>query len=622
MIRRDRAERGRKGRRVGRFLSAAMVLLVVCVSAGSAKPYRVKKGDTLAKIAARELGDAERWREIADENEIDNPRRLLAGRVIEIPEERKPAAAPVVSGKVTAHLLGVPSIRGLAGSIRFRVSEKNPWVPLWAARDFAGGSWVMTASTGRADFVLPRISGEIGPYSIVEMETVQEDGAAFSARVHLGELDLSIEGGEGTVHAGDATARTLSGEIYVRVNEKKEVLIAALKGKVEVKQEGIENVVLEAGQTAQIASGNLLLDPGPKPLATGTPEEGAVLAERDLSFEWPAVSGVTAYRFSLIPKDLTRPRVERVITDHRIIVRKVPEGSFAYQVVPLGAADRLPGPRVAFVVDRRRPEVKAWAVEGAGGGWIVKGTATPGATVTVGREKTTAGGDGSFSVPIQAQESLFVVGIEARLRPNGPVARTAVALVGLAEKGIVSAAAAVPAGRVLADGKELPAILSLQAGKNEKMWKWEVGGKVVAAGRSTFLLDREPPRLVSVKTARKRIAPGEEILLTVAAADAGSELGSAETARVKLNGPGDLQLEATAERLTPAGEYIFRIPTPEKMSDGFVQVTEISFQDSEGNRLIISTDGMVTETVDPQGKARRFFGNILLVGIGVLVGSL
>ena len=51
-------------------------------------PYRmvlIRKGDTLTKIAQRELGDSTRWREIVSLNSGATPADLAPGRQIKIP---------------------------------------------------------------------------------------------------------------------------------------------------------------------------------------------------------------------------------------------------------------------------------------------------------------------------------------------------------------------------------------------------------------------------------------------------------------------------------------------------------------------------------------------------------
>jgi LysM repeat protein len=45
----------------------------------------VQRGDTLSRIAAEEYDDPSAWRQIAEANKLDNPRRLVPGAVLQIP---------------------------------------------------------------------------------------------------------------------------------------------------------------------------------------------------------------------------------------------------------------------------------------------------------------------------------------------------------------------------------------------------------------------------------------------------------------------------------------------------------------------------------------------------------
>ena len=45
----------------------------------------VQRGDTLTKIATEEFDDPGAWRQIAELNNISNPRRLTPGTVLQIP---------------------------------------------------------------------------------------------------------------------------------------------------------------------------------------------------------------------------------------------------------------------------------------------------------------------------------------------------------------------------------------------------------------------------------------------------------------------------------------------------------------------------------------------------------
>jgi LysM repeat protein len=52
------------------------------------KTYVVRRGDTLSSIAAAVYRNAGAWREIAATNQIQDPRRLAAGRVLRLPRLR------------------------------------------------------------------------------------------------------------------------------------------------------------------------------------------------------------------------------------------------------------------------------------------------------------------------------------------------------------------------------------------------------------------------------------------------------------------------------------------------------------------------------------------------------
>jgi nucleoid-associated protein YgaU len=63
-------------------------------STAGARSYSVRRGDTLSAIAARELGSAERWSEIAALNPRVDPARLSVGAVLQLPGGAAVANAP------------------------------------------------------------------------------------------------------------------------------------------------------------------------------------------------------------------------------------------------------------------------------------------------------------------------------------------------------------------------------------------------------------------------------------------------------------------------------------------------------------------------------------------------
>jgi Tfp pilus assembly protein FimV len=71
----------------------------------AARTYAVRSGDSLWKIAARTLGDGERWKEIAALNPRTNPDRLVVGEELRLPDGARSAtesAAPVVASSTPA----------------------------------------------------------------------------------------------------------------------------------------------------------------------------------------------------------------------------------------------------------------------------------------------------------------------------------------------------------------------------------------------------------------------------------------------------------------------------------------------------------------------------------------
>jgi hypothetical protein len=59
--------------------------------------HRVVRGETISQIALAEYSDPERWRAIADANQVDNPRRLTPGEQLTIP--RNPSTTAEAGGQ-------------------------------------------------------------------------------------------------------------------------------------------------------------------------------------------------------------------------------------------------------------------------------------------------------------------------------------------------------------------------------------------------------------------------------------------------------------------------------------------------------------------------------------------
>lgn len=51
------------------------------------RAVRVRENDTLTKIASRELGDGNRWRQLAELNELREPYRVVVGQLLYLPDD-------------------------------------------------------------------------------------------------------------------------------------------------------------------------------------------------------------------------------------------------------------------------------------------------------------------------------------------------------------------------------------------------------------------------------------------------------------------------------------------------------------------------------------------------------
>ena len=57
----------------------------IATSGGAEQPYTVQSGDNLSKIAKRFYGDANKYRDIAQANGIDDPDKIKVGQDLSLP---------------------------------------------------------------------------------------------------------------------------------------------------------------------------------------------------------------------------------------------------------------------------------------------------------------------------------------------------------------------------------------------------------------------------------------------------------------------------------------------------------------------------------------------------------
>jgi hypothetical protein len=98
-----------------RYILLVMIVLIITALPSEAADYIVRHGDTLSKIARKQLGDAKRWSEIAKLNKLKHPYTIRVGQHLVLPDAqtepktlREPAPTTVVPLKEVAELPEIP----------------------------------------------------------------------------------------------------------------------------------------------------------------------------------------------------------------------------------------------------------------------------------------------------------------------------------------------------------------------------------------------------------------------------------------------------------------------------------------------------------------------------------
>ncbi len=117
----------------------------------SAAEVVVRRGDTLASLARRHLGDAERWRELAELNGIDRPEDLQQGMVLRLPEGIRPAAETSAPPRADSLLPIPPGAR----------ADPSPRAEIPAPMETAPGGVLRDGSVpaGLTEFLHERLRG-------------------------------------------------------------------------------------------------------------------------------------------------------------------------------------------------------------------------------------------------------------------------------------------------------------------------------------------------------------------------------------------------------------------------------------------------------------------------------
>lgn len=617
------------------FLAALVSTSIVATPVFAYREILVREGESLSLIAQRELGVMERWTEIAELNGIADPRRLQAGQRLLIPDAgadgsgASMAASPALPA--TAHLLGQPSFRRVTGAVRYRAVGSSTWADLSGATRFEPGLGAMTANTGRADFVAGDLSGELGPFTVMTLTEVGSTPRLARFRLDLGDLTVRAPLTLVIVEARAARVRIEAGEARVQSDATGLLRVTALGGTVEIQGPEGQRVPVPAGSQATVRPGAAAEVASRQELVRLlAPTDGALLAARDVQFEWSPVEGARGYQLQLTPAAEGRPELRQDVAGTTLEVRGIPEGAYSWRVSPRGGTQVLPSATSRFTVGVERPRLELSPPVLEGGAWKLRGMTSPGALVKVGSLALTADDVGDFLVDLGSIEGVTIVGIEARVREGGVPARAGIAIAGRVPGRQVPVRALLPVGQATLDGRPAEAAVELTDGWNRITWSWDVEGMRAAGGTLALALDLTPPEILAIRSVPEVVGVDQEVTIFVRARDAGTGLGPASTAAMSVRGPDSAILQLSAQDLTAAGEYRFVFRTPAKLSSGLYRVDRLEVLDRDGNAIILETRGAVIEargpgvTAAPAGQVtqRQLFKDIFLIGIGALLGSL
>jgi len=602
--------------------SFSIFAFVFALAGGAiAKEITVKRGESLSIIAVRELGDINRWQELADLNGISDPRRLKEGQSLIIPDAEGTSSVFSTSSSSASimHLQGVPSLRKIAGAIRFKSSDLAGWSDLKTNAEIKTGSQIMTANTGIAELKIQSALLELGNFSILKIITL--DG--LKMQLVIGNLTIKTGSDRIVVLSGDNAIEGENCEFKLAIDEAGALRATVYNGSIRIIRHDGTSTSIEQGFTATVKRGAVPeLKEVISPVKLAQPKDNALTDLENILFQWNPVQGAKSYRFELIPESENMPKLIDEVTQPKIQVNAIPEGKFSWSVTPIGIQDAIKSKSFALTVDRSAPLLKLNPPRQEGANWIISGNSTPNAIVMLGNEKITASNTGSFEFRRNLFSGVLIAGVEARARVNGAASRAGIALAGRVDGTSAEVVSEIPSGKVLVNGLPLQNKLQLAEGTNNISWSWEVESEKIAGGSLKIVIDMTPPEILSVRAEPDRIKSGDRVTIKVGAKDRGMGLGEPDAARITIVGPGSFELELNAKSLSNGGEYIFEFDTPRNLKSGYLRITKLEVSDRDGNTIIMESEGMATETVDPRERLHKFFSHIIFLGVGILVGSL
>lgn len=604
-----------------RFPSACALLLLL-FSSVHAREVVVRPGESLSSIAERELGAMSRWEEIARRNNITDPRKLKAGMRLIIPDDgmMDPRMDP-------AFVDGAPSVRRLSGAVRYRPAASSAWGNLTGATALVPGSGLMTANTGTADLRIGDAHVELSPYGVLWIQEIFPGGEGAMLKLELGSMMARSRSTPLHVDAGVAKVELIGSDARISIDETGVMRVTVRSGQARLITPDGRSTMLDAGRVATLTRGSMspvIRDPASS-IVLISPANSQTLTDRNVLFEWTPVSGASEYRFILEPAGGGRSLEERAPTN-KIEVKNIPEGRYSWHVIPVGPPDAVASAPSMVTISRPAMMAPAPLLElstprWVNGRWWLEGRTVPGAWLTIGAATTQAGADGSFTQDLGEINGALIIGVEARMTPTGPVSRGAAYVASRPQGRSLPLWINVPSGSVWVDRAAAPPALVLEEGGNVFAWEWRVGDVEAARGSMKIAIDLTPPQITGVRATPQQVNSGDNVTIYVAAMDRGAGLADPSTAMITVAGPDGFTASPRAMQWAN-GEYVFQFSTPKNLKTGYLRVTKLEVADLDGNATILSAEGMTTETTNPEDKRREFFKNLLLIGIGALIGGI
>lgn len=602
----------------------SVLILISGIDSSAAREVRVRRGESLSLIAARELGDMSRWEEIARLNNIVNPKKLQEGTVIILPSEDG-AVSEISSSHISVssvpHIPGVPSARRISGAIRYRMNELSQWKDLTGNAEVTSGFQIMTANTGSAEIKINDNIIEVGNFSILKLDSIDEK---LSMQLILGRINVRSSGIDVRLASGENIVSGFDCEFKANLDDAGTLKISCLSGEMKITNQSGRAVTLAPGFQAVIKKGGTPeLKELVSPIKLISPADGFNTEEENIVFQWTTVQRAKGYRFELSSDDQSLPKLIEQTVEPKIQVNKIPEGRFTWNVTPLGIPDTIRSKTFSLTVDRSAPPLKLNPPRSEGGEWIISGITSSNALVRLGAETINANQSGAFSFRRRLTGGILIAGVEARTRANGKPSRAALSVSGRPDGLRVPVTVEIPTGSVLINDFQASSFVEISEGMNNLSWRWEdESGKGIAGGSLRLYVDMTPPEILAVRSEPSKILSGDKITIYVKARDKGTGLADVSSAKMNVAGPGNFTLEVTAENLSEDGEYVFSFNTPKNLGSGYIRVTQLDISDKDGNAIILSSEGMATETADPRERMHKFFSHALMLGVGILIGGL